>query len=232
MSSATATRFAPARGWRIIHNHRFSMPNPFQVIKFDTEPVDFPLRERVGLRWRIATFESQFKRGLPKTIKPDVEFIAGLPLGICAYGASDCKIYPFICAPSVSHRSLPFCSIILSDLGVKAFKSGHLSNLARRTIKFIGNHHGTQSDEIHTDPEDQFIFSKMGEDPHSMDAHKLLRNHVLKSHLYYVLLHTIPHKHEEFWFSDWVILFALGVSPQTGNLIGVVTHQTCHNLCD
>jgi hypothetical protein len=208
------------------------MSNLFQVITFDAKPADFPLRERIGIRGRIATFESQFKKGFSKTVEADVEFLSDLPLGRCAHGAADCKVYPFICAISTPYKSLPLCSAVLSHLGAKAFNSKHRSNLDSETIQLHENYRGTQSDEIHTDPEDQFIFSTMGEDSSSMNVHRMLTNYVLKNHLYYALFHTVPHQFEKYWFSDWVILFALGVSPKSGNLIGVVTHQACHNLCD
>lgn len=66
----------------------------------------------------------------------------------------------------------------------------------------------------------------------SYQYHKTLREFVLDKHLYYVLIHTKPKKHEDFEFSDHVILFAVGVSHNSGNLIGVIGHQTCHNFCD
>jgi hypothetical protein len=37
---------------------------------------------------------------------------------------------------------------------------------------------------------------------------------------------------EEVWFSRYVILFAVGLSPNGERVLGVVTHQVCHNLCD
>ena len=56
--------------------------------------------------------------------------------------------------------------------------------------------------------------------------------YVLEGQLYYVLAHDKPERYGEDEFSNFVLLFAVGVSPATGNLVGAVTHQVCHNLCD
>jgi hypothetical protein len=230
--NAIGIQFARAWGWRTIRKHKVYMPHPFQVVTFSSKPGELPLREQIGLRGRIATFESQFGDGFDKNAEADIEFLSSLSLGKCAYGASDCQIYPFIYAPTTPHHSLPQCSTILTHLGVKAFKGQSSLNLDSENIHLEERYRGTQSDEIHTDPEDQFIFSTVGENLDSMATHNKLRERVLNKHLYYVLLHTMPRQFDKYWFSDWVILFALGVSTQTGSLIGVVTHQACHNLCD
>ncbi|CAM9115176.1 unnamed protein product [Ectocarpus sp. 6 AP-2014] len=62
-----------------------------------------------------------------------------------------------------------------------------------------------------------------------------LKQYVLKQRVFYVLIHT-NRRHDvglagEDMGSD-VILLALGVSPATGNLVGVIAIQACHNLCD
>jgi hypothetical protein len=62
--------------------------------------------------------------------------------------------------------------------------------------------------------------------------HGVLKRFVHDGQLWYVLLHTAPERVEKAWFSRYVILFAVGKSPNGNRLVGVVTHQVCHNLCD
>ncbi|CAM9380840.1 unnamed protein product, partial [Ectocarpus sp. 13 AM-2016] len=62
-----------------------------------------------------------------------------------------------------------------------------------------------------------------------------LKQYVLKQRVFYVLIHTGRRHDAELADEDMssdVILLALGVSPATGNLVGVIAIQTCHNLCD
>lgn len=65
--------------------------------------------------------------------------------------------------------------------------------------------------------------------------HGTLKRYVAGEHLWYVLLHMAPVTFEDLGdaqVSRYVALFAVGQSPHAGRLIGVVTHQACHNLCD
>ena len=65
-------------------------------------------------------------------------------------------------------------------------------------------------------------------DPASAAAHSALREFVLHEHVYYVVLHArrggLP--------CGMVVLFAVGVSPHSGCLIGAVSSQACDGLCD
>jgi hypothetical protein len=50
--------------------------------------------------------------------------------------------------------------------------------------------------------------------------------------MWYVLMHITPEEYGGSFFSSYVVLFAVGHSLTGNRLIGVVTHQVCHNLCD
>jgi hypothetical protein len=216
------------------------MPTQPIVLDFDTPSADYPLGERIVLRDSIAFFESQ--PSVDSDVNQDTEFLARLPTTFCYYGARDCQIYPFICVPKSPHRDLPNAFAVLQDLRAENFSSEHIKNLDTISIPYPGYNPGTENDEIHTETSEQAIFQKSdGNDedgnaipPHeSLIWHSELQRYVLSTHIYYVLLHTKPYiSAGGSSFSDVVILFAVGVSPGTGNLVGAVTHQACHNYCD
>jgi hypothetical protein len=122
--------------------------------------------------------------------------------------------------------------VVLTDLRAKNYKSEHIKDLDTHTISYPGYHPNTDNDEIHMAFQNQYIFSKKEDESASTPSSKALQNYVFKNHLYYVLLHTAPTIQSGFEFSDWVILFAVGISPQSGNLIAAIANQACHNLCD
>ena len=159
----------------------------------------------------------------------DREFLSGLgPKGVeIAFGAVDCLIYPFTCR--FEGREGPTAARVLEAVGARWFQSQHIADLNQLDLPYTGYKPGTKNDEIHTDPDGQQIFSKdAGEDAATFELHLKLRSHVVDERLFYVLLHDKP----EDGFSLWVTLFAIGVSPASGNLVGIVTHQMCHNFCD
>jgi hypothetical protein len=211
------------------------------VLDFDTPPEDYPLGERIVLRDSIALFESQ--PSVDFDITQDTEFLAKLPKAVCYYGPRNSKIHPFICVPKSPYRALPYASAVLRDLRAeKNFKSEHIKNLDIISITYPGYNPGTENDEIHTETSEQSIFQRADDKDEDGNANRLhksliwhskLQSYVLNSHIYYVLLHTKRHISEDgYSFSIIVILFAIGVSPLTGNLVGAVTHQVCHNYCD
>ncbi|CAM9253966.1 unnamed protein product [Ectocarpus fasciculatus] len=62
-----------------------------------------------------------------------------------------------------------------------------------------------------------------------------LKQYVLKQRVFYVLIHTDRRQFADSTDQDMssnVLLMALGVSPASGNLVGVMATQMCHNLCD
>ena len=63
-------------------------------------------------------------------------------------------------------------------------------------------------------------------------THGVLKRLVADGKLWYVLLHTTPEKVVGFRLSRYVVLLAVGRSPNGGRLLGVITHQACYNLCD
>ncbi len=210
-----------------------------QVLTFGTPPDDFPLRERIVLRASIAYLESQ--PGI-SDVSRDTDFLERLPKVNCWYGACDCQLFPFICVPDAPFTAVPTARKVINELRASNFKSAHISSLDTTSIPYPGYNPGTDNDEIHTDSDKQSIFPKPEDQEENDDWavspadsirwHEELRHYVLDEHVFYVLLHTKPHPHGEFEFSEWVILFAIGVSPATGNLVGAVTHQACHNYCD
>lgn len=207
------------------------------ILTFDTEPEDFPLQERIILRDGVAFFESQ-----PGSvdITEDADYLKLLPRIRCWYGACNCWVYPFICIPKEPLTSIPVAKTVLEELRPLNFRSAHIESLDTCSIPSPGYHPGTENDEIHSESETQNIFS-CPEKPEKVasieDAwsasllyHQGLKDYVLSGHLYYVLLHSKPFRRRE--VGRWVILFAVGVSPGTGNLVGCITHKMCHNLCD
>lgn len=78
----------------------------------------------------------------------------------------------------------------------------------------------------------------------SMAVHAALKQYVLNQRVFFVLIHTgryLVHtgpvwvkdnKPPERPMSTDVLVMALGVSGATGNLVGVIAIQCCHNLCD
>ncbi len=80
-------------------------------------------------------------------------------------------------------------------------------------------------------PPSSFFTSDEANDGTPDRARVLLEANVVDAHVYYALVHEQRRRYEGFWMSEWVMLFAVGVSPLTGNLVGVVGYQNCHNFC-
>jgi hypothetical protein len=128
---------------------------------------------------------------------------------------------------------------VIDALKVRDFSSEHIQTLEATSIPFPGYNAYTENDEIHCDHAEQHIFPKPGEDEggeraaQSAAAHQALREYVEGQQLWYVLLHGPPKEvidgHEIY---GAVVLFAVGRSPTGNRLVGVVTNQMCHNLCD
>lgn len=228
-------------------------------LDFDTEEHLYPLDEKIFLHSGIAIFESQISK-LNKD-SPDYDFLSSIPEKYNVFsGAADTYLYPFICFPTSPLKELPVGRKVLKLLMASSFESEHIKNLDVVKIPYPGYHPNTKNDEIHSDPNEQgflmhdiesltdeqifnYVEMDLGWDPiENLDDlnslkdlhkyHKTLRGFVINKHLYYVLIHTKPKDYGDFELSEYVILFAVGVSPKTGNLIGVVGHQVCHNFCD
>ena len=197
-----------------------------------------PFTEPIGSRGGVITFESAFRaeKAWDTGLMHELGFLCQLELGECAYGAATCPVYPFICEWKTGSRKATGAQV-LAALKPRNFRSRYIPTLETTRIAFPGYNPGGENDEIHNDFSEQFIFPKGDEDSEEevtefSGAHGLLKRSVVDGQLWYVLLHTPPEQVEESWFSSSVILFAVGRSKNGNRLIGVVTHQVCHNLCD
>ncbi|RYZ89255.1 MAG: hypothetical protein EOP06_09600 [Proteobacteria bacterium] len=210
-------------------------------LTFGIEPDAYPLNEQIILRSGVAVFESQTST-IPASSR-DCGFLTSIVFGNCFLGASDFPIYPFVCAPNRSLTGLATAAVVLSELRITNFQTEHINDFDSTQIPYPGYHPGTENDEIHTDRGKQYMFAPEMSDHLDTDftgknadlsrvSHSALRSYVLSHHLFYILIHDKPKPYEDFMFSQLVLLFALGVSPATGNLVGAVSSQVCHNLCD
>jgi hypothetical protein len=201
------------------------------IIYLGFDLADSPLGDVLVDKNGVACFKSDADP--PADIVADLTAISW---GECAYGAMDCKIYPFY-AESNKASNLTMAVEILEHLKAASFKSDHIHNLNCDHIDFPGYHSGTINDEIHNDENEQCIFSKAKDSKASDDGslsfnnHRKLKEKVVEGKLWYVLLHSKENGYGDF-VRDYVALFAVGKSKMDDCLIGVVTHQVCHNLCD
>jgi uncharacterized protein (TIGR02996 family) len=205
---------------------------------------ELPFREAIGARGRVITFASSFlgDAALQPGLAQDVSFLCQLQLPGCAYGAASCPAHPFIGDLNVASRQLTGTQV-LQALRASDFRSEHIHTLDSLAIPFPGYQPHTNNDEIHNDPAQQYLLPRPddpgnGEAPDELasrnDAvHEALRNAVVDGVLWYVLLHShVEAPTDEMDRRPWVVLFAVGRSRRGDRLIGVVSHQLCHNLCD
>lgn len=212
------------------------------------DPPDRLFREAFGKRGGVYTFESAFRGETTDLagLASDLAFITSLELGNCFSGASSNAMLPFL-AELLDDRPLTG-SAVLAGLKVHRFRCQHIENLDAADIPAPGYQPNTLNDEVHTDPNTQYLFwcpddaegapGEYGES--SRRLHAALRGRVEDGKLWYVLLHTWDEESAEDEASEWagedkggtVVLFAVGRSRFGRRLLGVVTCQTCHNLCD
>jgi uncharacterized protein (TIGR02996 family) len=203
-------------------------------------PGELPFREPIGTRGMVVTFQSAFRgdRLWDAALVRELQLLHRLRLRVCYYGSASCPAHPFICEVETSRRPMTGADV-LRALKAREFRSQHIRSLDVTTIPFPGYRPGTDNDEIHSDPAGQHLFPA-GEDVWGdsegadEDAgHEVLRGYVDGGQLWYVLLHSRTDGTTE--GRDrcrWVILFAVGRSPHGKRLVGVVSHQLCHNFCD
>ena len=222
---------------------------PFQPFFFfdnhgnrrEFRPDELPFAEPIGTRGAIVTFESDFRDEScwGQGLMDDLRFLREFELGECYYGAATCPLHPFVCQLKSERRPLTGADV-LAALRPRDFRSRYIQTLEATSIPFPGYHPGDgndiENDEIHNGFAGQHIFQKESEDGEDVDefsgSHGVLKRFVVDGKLWYVLLHGTPEQVEEFRFSRYVVLFAVGQSPNGERLAGVVTHQVCHNLCD
>lgn len=209
------------------------LDQPFQIEFFECEPWEIPFTELLGARGKIITFQSQFGSNYPLNIHlaEEINLLTKLDLSECYYGARACPVFPFICEYPNGAEPLTGTNV-LAALKPQNFRSEHIKNLNATAIPFPGYHPGTDNDEIHTNFSEQHIFKYEDSRDEFTGTHGVIKQSVVDGKMWYVLLHTTPEQYEEYWFSQYVILFAVGRSLQGNRLLGVVTHQVCHNLCD
>lgn len=195
---------------------------------FDGAPEDLPFTEPIGTRGWLVTFASHFRGASAheRELQQDIEILTRLDLGSCRYGATDAPVLPFLCELRAGRTPLTGVDVI-AGLNARNFRSEHIPTLRSTRIAYPGYHPHTENDEIHNDFAKQRIFEKESA-TESDGAHGTLKRYLEGGQLWYVLLH--PTRHEG--ICDFVFLFAVGHSPHGGRLVGVVTHQVCHNLCD
>lgn len=195
---------------------------------FECTPEDLPFNQPIGMRGWLVTFAFHFLRAEPSDtgLLRDLEVLSRLQLGTCRYGATDADVLPFMCELRAGQRPLTGAEV-LTALGAHIFRSAHIPSLDATRIDYPGYHPYTENDEIHTDFTEQHVFESKSATEYD-GPHGELKQYVQAGQLWYVLLH--PTRHEG--MCDFVFLSAVGRSPHGGRLVGVVTYQVCHNLCD
>jgi uncharacterized protein (TIGR02996 family) len=207
------------------------------------QPTELPFAEPIGTRGAVITFESDFRDGkaCDHGLMQDLRFLSQLKLDECYYGAASCPVHPFICQLKPKTGPLTAADVIFA-LKVKDFRSEHIQTLEATSIPYPGYHPGTENDEIHNDFTKQKIFRHQGDEEVDNEddegdgntiaesSYEIFVRYVGSQHVWYALLHGEPIA--EGGLPRYVVLFAIAQSPFGDRLLGVVTHQVCHNLCD
>lgn len=192
----------------------------------------------------------------------DLGFLGDLELDDCYFGAAMCPVHPFICQLKAESRPLRGCDILaaLRPLAFDSSYSELLQATNIPYLGEDGGpHRRAHNDEIHNDFASQYIFERPQEDiydifvtdedgvvsPFHQDdedeaggidersgTHGELKGFVAGGQLWYVLLHTTPQPEQDFLSTNYAVLLAVGLSPHGDRLLGVISHQVCHNLCD
>jgi len=199
---------------------------------------DPPFSEQLGTRGPLVTFEYSFRteKSWDPGLMLDMRFLRQLKLSNCFYGPVACPVYPFICELKNPGRPLT-ARDILTALHANRFKSRYITELDVTSIEKLTHQSGfdlSNDDEIHNDFSAQLIFQNKDEKKDqwisdSIGTHGILKRSV-DGKLWYVLLHTQPQRFGPLpEFAPYVILFAVGKSPNGDRLLGVVSHQRCGN---
>jgi uncharacterized protein (TIGR02996 family) len=219
-------------GWRAFMDTlaRPFLPYTQAYDEFPIPPADMPFRGTIGRRGGLYTFEPHFATyaAYDDSTLADLRLLGELGPGECCYGASSRRRFPFACE-CVGGGPLTGAGV-LDALGARIFRSDHIADLGRAEIPYPGYQPGTNNDEVHTEFAGQGLFEHDESGPDD-GAHGLLRRHV-RGPMWYVLLHPTKHRNGDWEYAANVMLFAVGLSPSGRRLVGVVTSQVCHNLCD
>jgi uncharacterized protein (TIGR02996 family) len=192
------------------------------------KPENTPFTDRLGSRGHLATFASQFctADAWDETLILDIRSLVDIPFGNCFYGATDWPLHPFLCEWDSQKERLTAADI-LAALKARHFQSDHISDLDVTSIPYPGYHPSTNNDEIHNTYGEQYLFDH-DENSEEDEIHIQLKSLVRHEQLWYVNLHPT----KENGYAPLTVLLAVGQSPSMRRLLGVITCQVCHNLCD
>lgn len=182
--------------------------------------------------------------------------------GLIAKGASDAPVRRLMVTPATAtpggsnegrhppydESYQPTPATLIADLKATANFKSDIADLnndgSRGPLPYVKTGKPTM-DEVHEDENEQCqcIFSTPEEleeerfpgHDRSIAVHAALKQYVLNQRVFFVLIHTGRWVNEELPerpMSTDVLVMALGVSGTTGNLVGVIAIQCCHNLCD
>jgi uncharacterized protein (TIGR02996 family) len=203
-----------------------TLAQPFEPLAFQEGEPGHPFTEPVGRRGAVVTFVSQYRTSdeWNDGLLGDLAFLSSVEWGECHYGPASLAVRGFVCDLPVSHHSLTGREV-LRAIKAADFRSQHITNLDATTIPFPGYNPLTDNDEIHTDFAEQYLFDHELVGAEDTGSHGLLKSYVA-GRLWYALLHIAK---RPCWV---VVLLAVGRSPQGNRLVGAITSQRCHNLCD
>lgn len=203
-----------------------TLAQPFVPIRFQDAEPGHPFTEPVGHRGRVVVFESQYctADAWDDGLLADLTFLAGIEWGECCYGAASPPVHGFVCELPARRDPLTGATVLKA---VKAadFQSEHIATLDATDIPYPGYHPLTANDEVHTDFHGQKMFGREEDGAEDAGNHGLLKGYVTGK-VWYALLHTGGRP-------CWIVtLLAVGRSPHGNRLVGAITSQMCHNLCD
>ena len=197
----------------------------------------------------------------PPPPSADVDFLRGLLVegDLVPGGAIDAPLQRLMISPAASvaynEGHMPTPATLVADLKATANFRSAIADMnndgSEGPLPYLGYQNFDCADEVHEDAEKQYLFPTAQDvadlapdDEDSSDVTirgrqqlAALREYVVKQRVFYVLIHTDRREHagDDISYPDMssmVLLTALGVSPTTGNLVGVCALQVCHNLCD
>jgi uncharacterized protein (TIGR02996 family) len=202
-----------------------TLAQPFAPFMFQDGEPGHPFTEPIGDRGEVVAFESQYRHAddWSEGLLADLAFLTSVKWGECCYGAADCPMNGFVCELPTAGSALTARNA-LAAIKAADFQSEHIATLDATDIPYPGYHPHTVNDEIHTDFRRQKMFRREG--ARDDGNHGRLKRHVLNGHLWYVLLHIGERP------CAVVTLLAVGRSPHGKRLVGAITSQMCHNLCD
>lgn len=225
-----------------------SIPTQFELYNNTGEEVfpneSLPLKTPLLIYDRLISLDAELlsSNSNDKHLLMDQEFLRSLELGECTYGAASCPVHPFVCN-FTGQAGNPRAKDILDSLRVINFRSEHIKTLDAELVPWPGYHPGTENDEIHNDYAHQNLFGiryqdeggwgdRVGPIPPDSGTHGKLLQYVSNNKLWYVLLHSWVPTSDDWPRQREVLLFAVGPSEDGCRLVGVISHQLCHNLCD